>query len=144
VCCREKACNLWVHCSAIHMKMDAQRMLDSMLAGEDSDSEGSDYTTEEADRAQDLVMHRRGSAPAVAQWLKADGNVKPARRSKSFEPQDWRKVTDGAMMTQEGKESKPGRNVLPELSISAKRRSVSFGATPAKVRQTARTCTHTR
>ena len=124
--------------------MDAQRMLDSMLAAEDSDdsSDGSDYPTEEADGPQHLVMHRRGSAPA--QWLKADGSAEPASRSESFELQDSRKETDGAMITQEGEESEPGRNMLPTPGHSAKRRSVSFGEKPPKVRQTARTCIRSR
>ena len=119
--------------------MDAQRMLDSMLEGEDSDSsEGSDYTTEEADGAQHLVMHRRESAPAATQSLKGVGSFEPARRSESFEPQDWRKETNSTVMAQEGQES----NILPTPEHFVKRRSVSFGAIPSKVRQTARTRTH--
>ena len=90
-----------------------------MLEGEDSDSsEGSDYTTEEADGAQHLVMHRRESAPAATK----------------FEPQDWRKETNGTIIAQEGQES----NILPTPEHFATRRSVSFG----QVRQTARTRTH--
>lgn len=127
---------------AARMKIDAQRMLDSMLAAEDSDdsSDGSDYPTEEADGPQHLVMHRRGSAPA--QWLKADGSAEPASRSESFEPQGSRKETDGAMITQQGEESEPGRNILP--TPGHERRSVSFGEKPPKVRQTARTCIRSR
>ena len=123
-------------CSApVPMKMDAQRMLDSMLEGEDSDSsEGSDYTTEEADGAQHLVMHRRETAPAATKSLKVVGSVESARRSGSFEQQDWRKETNGTMMAQEGQES----NILPTPEHFATRRSVSFG----QVRQTARTRTH--
>ncbi len=114
----------------------SQRMLDSLMAEEASESSDSSYDSpaEEPDAA-DSPINRGASAPVAsspppllaAQWLEADGD--PARRSESFE-------------------SEEGRNILPTPEHTAKRRNVCFGAnatfeagvTPHKVRKPARTC----